>query len=162
MNRTSFAFAALLALWVIQATAQSFKIGTIEVSQPWMRATPKGADTTAGYFRITNSGTEADRLTGGSTPVASRIEIHEMTMANGVMKMRPLSAGLEIKPGETVELKPSAFHAMFFGLKQPLKQGDHVKATLVFEKAGPLEVDCTVEGIGAQGPSPGMGNMKMN
>lgn len=162
MNRTSFALAALLMLWVTQVSAQSFKIGTIEVAQPWMRATPKGADTAVGYFNITNSGTAADRLTGGSTPVASRIEIHAMTMANGVMNMRPLPAGLEIKPGETIELKPSSFHAMFVGLKQPLKQGDHVKGTLVFEKAGSLEVDYTVEGIGAQGPSPGMGNMKMN
>jgi hypothetical protein len=161
MKHTSFfVLVALMTLCATQSFAQSFKVGTIEVDQPWMRATPKGASTAAGYFKITNSGTVADRLTGGSTPVASAVEFHEMTMTNGVMKMRPLPAGLEIKPGETVELKPSSFHAMFTGLKQPLKQGDHVKATLVFEKAGSVEVDYTVESIGAQGPSPGMGNMK--
>lgn len=162
MKCTTFVLATLLTVGATQVSAQSFKIGTIEVDHPWMRATPKGADITAGYFRITNSGTAADRLSGGSTPVASRLEIHEMTMTDGVMKMRPLPAGLEIKPGETVELRPSSFHAMFIGLKKPLKQGDHVKATLVFEKAGSLEVEYTVDSIGAQGPSPGMGNMKMN
>jgi periplasmic copper chaperone A len=142
--------------------AQSFKTGTIEVNQPWMRATPKGADVAAGYFRVTNSGTTADRLTGGSSAVASTVQIHEMTMTNGVMKMHPVSGGLEIKPGETVELKPSSSHAMFLGLKQQLKQGDHVKGTLMFEKAGDLEVEFNVEGIGSQQPaSAGKGHMQM-
>lgn len=78
------------------------------------------------------------------------------------MKMRPLPNGLEIKPGETVEFKPDSYHAMFVGLKQPLKQGDHVKGTLTFEKAGALEVEFTVESIGAKQPSSGMGHMQMS
>jgi copper(I)-binding protein len=163
MKCTFFVAAALVTLCASQAFAQSFKVGTIEVDHPWMRATPKGADSTVGYFRITNSGTTPDRLTGGATTLASRVEFHEMTMTDGVMKMRPLPNGLEIKPGGTVELKPSSFHAMFVGLKQPLKQGDHVKATLTFEKAGALEVEYSVESIGAkQQMSPGMGHMQMH
>jgi periplasmic copper chaperone A len=71
--------------------------------------------------------------------------------------MRPLAAGLEIKPGATVELNPGSFHAILVGLKQPLKQGTHIKGTLVFEKAGPLEVEYSFESIGAQQPTrPGM------
>jgi copper(I)-binding protein len=163
MKCISWVFAPLMMLCATQAFAQSFKTGTIEVDQPWVRATPKGADSTAGYFRIVNSGTTADRLTGGSSSVASRIEIHQMSMTNGVMKMRPLPNGLEIKPGETVELKPSSFHAMLVGLKQPVKQGDHVKGTLTFEKAGALDVEFTVEGIGAQQPTgAGMGHMQVS
>ena len=169
MKCTAFALAAVMAFCATQAFSQSFKAGSIEVDQPWMRATPKGADSTAGYFRITNSGTTADRLTAVSSASASSVQIHEMTMTNGVMKMRPVPQGLEIKPGETIELKPGAFHAMFVGLKQPLKQGDHVKGTLTFEKAGTLEVEYTVENIGAQQPTsagmqmaPGMGNMQMS
>jgi copper(I)-binding protein len=149
-----------MTLCTTHVFAQSFKAGTIEVNQPWMRATPKGANVAAGYFRVTNSGTTADRLTGGSSAVASNVQIHEMTMTNGVMKMHAISGGLEIKPGETVELKPTSFHAMFLGLKQPLKQGDHVKGTLMFEKAGALEVEYTVESIGAQQPK-STGNMQM-
>jgi copper(I)-binding protein len=163
MKSISFVLAALMTLGATQVLAQTFKTGTIEVRQPWLRATPKGADSSAGYFRVTNSGTTADRLTAASSAVASSVQIHGMTMTNGVMNMRPLPNGLEIKPGETVELKPSSFHAMFFGLKQPLKQGDHVKGTLMFEKAGVLEVEYTVESIGAQQPtSTGTGQMQMS
>lgn len=153
MKSTPFVIAALMTLCATQVFAQSFKVGTIEVDRPWMRATPKGAESTVGYFRITNSGTTADRLTGGSTPAASQFQIHEMTMTGGVMKMRHLPNGLEIKAGETVELKPSSYHAMFVGMKQPVKQGDHVKGTLTFEKAGALEVEYSVESIGAQQPT---------
>jgi copper(I)-binding protein len=152
MKCISLVFAILMMLGATQAFAQSFKTGSIEVDHPWMRATPKGADSTAGYFRIMNSGTTADRLTGGSSSLASSVQFHEMTMTNGVMKMRPLPKGLEIKPG-----------AMFVGLKQPVKQGDHVKGTLTFEKAGDLEVEFAVESIGAQQPtSTGMGHKQMS
>ncbi|HEY3639782.1 MAG TPA: copper chaperone PCu(A)C [Xanthobacteraceae bacterium] len=163
MKCISFVFAILMMLCATQAFAQSFKTGTIEVDQPWVRATPKGADSTAGYFRIVNSGTAADRLTGGSSSLASSVQFHEMTMTNGVMKMRPLPNGLEIKPGETIELKPNSFHAMFVGLKQPVKQGDHIKGTLTFEKAGDLEVEFAVESIGARQPaSTGTGHTQMS
>lgn len=162
MKRTPLVLATLLTLWITQASAQSFKLGAIEVDDPWIRATPKGASTAAGYFKIINSGSTADRLTGASSDVASRVEIHEMSMTGGVIKMRPLPAGLEIKPGQTIELKPTALHAMFVGLKQPLKQGDHVKGTLVFEKAGPLEVDFAVGSIGAQGSAPAPKQDHMN
>ena len=56
---------------------------------------------------------------------------------------------MEIKPGETVELKPGGMHVMFMGLKQPLKQGQRVKGTLVFEKAGTVEIEFTVQAVGA-------------
>jgi hypothetical protein len=88
-----------------------------------------------------------------------------MTMEGGVMKMRPLPAGLEIKPGETVELKPGGFHMMLTGLTQPLVQGQTEKATLKFEKAGTLEVEYAIQGIGATSPTgaaPAGQGMKMN
>jgi periplasmic copper chaperone A len=97
-----------------------------------------------------------------------------MTMDKGVMTMRPVEGGLEIKPGQTVELKPESFHVMLFGLKEPLAKGQHVKATLEFAKAGKVDIEYVVESIGAQGPaatpasagqgtmSPGMGHMNMD
>jgi hypothetical protein len=90
---------------------------------------------------------------GSSTPVASKVEVHEMTMDQGVMRMRPVTGALEIKPGETVELKPQSFHFMMTGLKQPIEQGKPFKATLVFEKAGPVEVEFSVEAVGAMAPA---------
>jgi uncharacterized protein YcnI/copper(I)-binding protein len=128
---------------------QSYSIGALKVTAPWTRATPGGAKVAGGYFAITNNGTTPDRLVNVTTTVADHAEIHEMSMADGVMKMRPLPDGLVIKPGETIALKPGGYHMMFMGLKQQLKQGDEMKATLVFEKAGKLEVTFNVSGIGA-------------
>ena len=142
------AFVALAA--ASPACADDVKAGTLQLSAPWTRATPKGAKIGGGYLKIANTGTAADRLIGGSVAVADKVEIHEMSMTNGVMKMRELANGLEIKPGQVVELKPGSIHLMFVGLKRPLTEGEHLKATLVFAKAGKVEVDFSVAGIGAQ------------
>ena len=131
------------------ASALDYKVGALEIENPWSRAVPKGAKVAAGYVKIKNTGTEPDRLVGGSTPVAGRFEIHEMSMDKGVMKMRPLPSGLEIKPGETVELKPSSFHIMMMDLQQPIQRGKPFKASLMFEKAGAVDVEFTVEAVGA-------------
>ena len=150
MTRFAFMSAALAAALTVAAQAADVAAGNMTISAPWARATPKGAAVGAGYMTITNTGNEPDRLVGGASAVSNGFEIHEMTMDNGVMRMRPIGPGLEIKPGQTVALKPGGNHVMFLGLKAPLTQGQHVKATLSFERAGEVEVDFTVEGIGAQ------------
>jgi periplasmic copper chaperone A len=120
----------------------------------------EGASVAAGYMKITNTGTAPDRLSSGSSDIAPTFEVHEMTMENDVAKMRPVKDGLEIKPGETVELKPGSFHVMFVGLKKPLPAGDHIKATLTFEKAGAVDIEYDVRPLGAssgdKGAMPGM------
>lgn len=149
---------ALAALVAVPALAHDYTVGALKIHDPWARATPKGAQVGGGYMTITNTGTAPDRLIGGSTAVAAGFEVHEMSMANGVMKMRELPNGLEIKPGETVVLKPAGYHIMLTGLKGQLKQGDHVDATLKFQKAGEVKVDFAVAGIGAMtGDSGGAG-----
>ena len=149
MKTLSIIVAAALALAATAASAHEFKVGSLEIDHPWARATPKGASVGGGYLKITNKGTEPDRLVGGSSPVAGKFEIHEMAMDGGVMKMRPLPDGVEIKPGQTVEFKPGGFHIMMVGLKQPLEAGKMVKGTLVFEKAGTVDIEYKVEPIGA-------------
>ena len=69
------------------------------------------------------------------------------------MKMRPVEGGLEIKPGETVTLRPSGFHVMLVALKHPLEKGQTVKATLKFDHAGTVDVEYSIAAIGA--PAPG-------
>ena len=64
--------------------------------------------------------------------------------------MEPVTGGLEIGAGQTVELKPGTMHAMFVDLRQGLKPGDAVKGTLAFEKAGTVGIEYSVGGIGAQ------------
>jgi len=73
-----------------------------------------------------------------------------------VMKMRPVAGGVEIKPGERVELKPDGMHLMFIDLKEPLKNGEQVAGTLEFEKAGTVPVQYTVGGIGEKASKPDM------
>ena len=136
------------------AFAQQAALTAIEVTQAWSRATPGGAPVGAGYLALTNRGAEADRLIGGSSDVAAKIEVHEMSMDNGVMKMRELAGGLEVKPGETVALKPGGNHLMLMGLKRGLKEGERFKAQLEFARGGKTEVEFVVQGMGS-GAAPG-------
>jgi len=163
MSLKASLIAAAIALAAPAAIAHDYKAGAIEIDHPWARATPRGASVAAGYFKLTNTGSTPDRLVGGTSEAAGRVEIHEMTMADGVMRMRPLKDGLELKPGETVELKSSSFHLMMVGLKQQLQQGQRIKGTLIFEKAGPVNIEYVVEGIGgAPGAGPANGQTHMN
>jgi len=154
-----------LVFSVAIAAADDIMVGAIKISAPWARATPKSAPVGGGYLKITNTGSTPDRLIGGSTSISGHLEVHEMSMNGGTMKMRPLTNGLEIKPGETVELKPGGSHIMFVQLKGQLQQGQHFKATLEFEKAGKVDVDFAIAGIGATSPGAadhsGHGGMKM-
>jgi periplasmic copper chaperone A len=145
----SVLLAAVLAFAAGAASAHDYKAGSLEIQHPWSRATPKGATVAGGYLKIVNNGTTPDRLIGGSTAAAPKFEIHEMSMDGGVMKMRALPKGIEIKPGQTVELKPGGYHLMFVGITAPLEQGKRVKGTLEFEKAGKIEVEYAVEAIGS-------------
>jgi periplasmic copper chaperone A len=133
-----------------KAKAAAFKVGDLVVEAPWVRATPGGAKVAGGYAKITNTGKEADRLVGGSLVGAAQVEVHEMAIVGDVMKMRHLADGLEIKPGKSIELKPGGYHIMFMGLSAGVKAGPPVKGTLVFQKAGAVEVEFRVAPIGGQ------------
>ncbi len=141
--------AARLAL-VAEQGAATFKVGAIVIEAPWIRATPGGARVAGGYLKITNTGQQPDRLIGGTLAVAAEVEVHEMTTVDSMMKMRRLSDGLEIKPGETVELKPGGYHLMFLALNAPINEGQVHKGTLRFEKAGTVDVTFQVAPIGAR------------
>ncbi len=164
MFRTVFMVTALLAALAFPAQAADVMVGKLKISTPWARATPKGAPVGGGYLTITNMDSEPDRLIGGSATIAKAVDVHEMKMEKGIMKMRELANGLEIKPGQTVTLEPEGYHLMFTGLKKPLKKGEHVKVTLRFAKAGKVDVDFAVEGIGAMhgGSGGAMPGMKMH
>lgn len=150
MSRISLLAAVLLcASMTMPVQAEDVTAGSLKISAPWARATPKGAHVGGGYLTITNTGTTPDHLIGGTTEVANKFEIHEMSMDKGVMKMRGLPGGVEIKPGETIVFKPGSYHIMLMGLKQQLMQGQHFKASLQFEKAGKVDIDFTIESIGA-------------
>jgi copper(I)-binding protein len=156
MTPLRFARLACIAITMLGANsvlrADGIKAGALLIEAPWARATPGGAKVAAGYLTITNQGTAPDRLIGATLPQAAMGMVHEMKLENGTMLMREVAGGLEIKPGQKVELKPGGYHVMFMDMTGPLKQGETVKGQLRFEKAGTVEIEYQVQSVGAQGP----------
>jgi copper(I)-binding protein len=141
---------AAAALLASPAWAQDYKLGSLEISQPWTRATAPTAKAGGGYTTITNQGTTADRLIAARSAASAKVEIHEMKMDGNVMRMRELDKGLEIPAGATVMLKPGGYHIMFMELKAPFAKDAKVPVTMVFEKAGSIDVELLVQAMGAQ------------
>lgn len=131
------------------AQPPSYSAAGIEVVQPFSRPAALGGNG-AGFFSLTNRNTGPDRLVAVESPIAGRVEIHETSTDGGMMRMQQLKDGLPMKAGETVLFKPGGKHVMFIGLRAPLKAGDRIPATFVFEKAGRAPVEFVVQGGAAQ------------
>ncbi|TCD14347.1 copper chaperone PCu(A)C [Oricola cellulosilytica] len=146
-NTVSALLISVLAVSV--AGADDFAVGDLTIEHPYSRATPPNAPVSGGYLTIRNLGGETDRLLGGEAAFAGKVEIHEMTMDGDVMKMRKLDDGIEIPAGGSIELKPGGHHLMFMQLREPMRAGESRTATLLFERAGKIEVEFGVEEFGA-------------
>lgn len=133
------------------AFAEEFHLGGITVSDPFARASAGPAKAGAAYLTITNEGAETDLLVAASTAAANTAQVHATAMVDGVMKMRRVEA-VEINPGEPTVLRPGGLHVMLMGLRAPLVKGQKFALTLTFEKAGAIEVDVPVLGVGATAP----------
>ncbi|NBQ84720.1 MAG: copper chaperone PCu(A)C [Methylophilaceae bacterium] len=105
---------------------------SVQISDNWVRTTEDGQDVGAAYMTLT-SNTDTT-LTSVESSVSDSIEIHSMTMDNGVMKMRMLDE-LALKAGKPTELAPGGYHLMLFDLKKALKAGEEVSFTLHFKDA---------------------------
>ena len=151
-SRRAWILAAALQLVAGAAVAEPVTVGDLVLERPWVRATPPAAAVAGGYVTITNAGTTADRLVGGEAAFAARVEIHEMAMTDGVMRMRELADGLTVAPGATVTLEPGGYHVMFMGLTEPLVEGEAVDVTLTFAEAGDVTIAFDVAAIGARTP----------
>lgn len=123
----------------------------LSIADGFTRATRPGAPVAGGFMLITNTTGHDDRLVGASSSVAGVMQVHEMAMEDGIMKMRELAGGLPIPAGEAVTLKPGGYHVMFMELKEPLVQGTKVDVTLKFEKAGEVSVPLVVLAPDAEG-----------
>lgn len=143
MTRSLLSLTAGLLLAAGAALAQT----PLQVRDAWARPTVPGQSTGGGYLKLQSA--TADRLVGGSSPVAERLELHSMNMEGDVMRMRQVEA-VELPAGATVELRPGGLHLMLLGLKAPLKAGERVPLVLRFEKAGEVRTELVV-GSGAGG-----------
>jgi copper(I)-binding protein len=149
MRLNHLAFAVTVALAAVSLPvggyAHEMKIGNLLIFHPWSRQPLPAADVAAGFMKITNNGTEDDRLVKATATVSTTAQIHEMSMDNGVMKMSELAGGLVIPAGATVELKPGSYHVMFIGLRERPVEGTAFEGTLTFEKAGTVDISYDVE-----------------
>lgn len=138
------------------AVAHEFKSGDLEILHPWARATVPTAKVGGGYLTIVNKGAAADKLLSISSDLTPKAEIHEMSMKDGVMSMKPVEGGIDVPAGGTVALEPggghgAGYHVMFMGLDRQLKEGETFKGTLTFEKAGAVPIEFKVEPMGYKG-----------
>lgn len=139
-------FAVLVAALIATtnwASADELKIGNLVLTHAWARATPAGAKTGAAYIRIENTADAPDQLIGITSEIAAVTEIHEMTMTDHMMTMKPAGT-IEIPPNGAVEFKPHGLHVMLMGLKKPLIEGDIFSVTLAFANAGKADVQVVV------------------
>ena len=147
-RRSALAFGLLAPLAVAHAQSPA---PPVQVTNAWSRATPGGASTGAVYLTLASPA--GDTLTGVTTPAAKTATVHEMAMDGAVMRMRQVSAGLVLPPGQSVTLQPGGYHIMLEGLKAPLQKGQTLPLHLTFAKSAPVDVTATVAAIGASAPN---------
>lgn len=153
MKRLLILAAAPLALAACGPTAEpaaesppaADQAAAVVVTDAWCRATPNGAR--AGGCFATFTATTDDRLTGGSTPRATQLQVHEMSMDGGMMKMGQIEGGLPLPAGQAVALAPGGNHMMLMELSQPLAEGDTVPLTLTFATAPAVTVQAPVRRV---------------
>jgi periplasmic copper chaperone A len=156
LKLSTYLFVAMLIVGALNsppAQSQEVKLGDLVILQPWSRAAPRGAEVATSYLTIENKGTTADRLVGGSTEAAEKLQIEQISMIGGGMAVHPVEGGLAISPGEKVVLAPGGYRLALLKLKSQLKKGSKVSMTLEFEKAGRVAVSFDVLGPAAKGPA---------
>jgi copper(I)-binding protein len=137
--------AAALCVFGSTADAHDYSVGDLKIEHPWAKPSLKGVPNGVAYMTITNTGEADDTLLAADADFSNAVELHTMSMTDGVMRMRQLEAGVPLPSGETVKLEPGGLHVMLIGLKQPLTEGQTLPLTLTFEEAGTLEVELAIE-----------------
>jgi hypothetical protein len=153
VSRYLFAFLLFAgALQSLPVRSEEVKVGDLVVSQPWSRAAPRGAEFASSYLTIENKGATPDRLIGGSTEIADKLQIEQSSMVGGALTSNPVGGGLTISPGDKVVLAPHGYHLTLSKLKNRMKKGSILPITLEFEKAGKVSVPFEVLGAASTGP----------
>ncbi|MEZ8140387.1 hypothetical protein A1OO_14555 [Enterovibrio norvegicus FF-33] len=125
MKASSSLCALLIGLFTFSAQA------TIEINDPYARATPPRAPNSAAFMVLVNSGDKSVNLVRAATPAAGKVELHSHVMADGMMKMRQVE-NIAIPSHGKATLEPGGLHVMLFDLAAPLKEGESLPLTLHF------------------------------
>ena len=126
-------------LVILLLISLGFSAPKIVLKNLWIQPTPPGIKTTMMGGVILNEGDEEDYLIGARSEVAKAVEIHKTVMENQIAKMVKQDR-VKIPPKGKVHFKHHGYHIMLIGLKRPLKEGDKVKVTLIFENSGEITV----------------------
>jgi copper(I)-binding protein len=137
-----------LALMLFAGSAWS----QVEISDPWMRATAPGQKTAAGYMTIRNKSKQPERLVGGASEAAAKVQTHVSMKDGDIIRMREVE-GYDIPANGSYELKPNGSHLMLVDIKRPLKEGERIPVVLKFEKSGEVKVDFEVRPLVAPASS---------
>lgn len=128
---SSFSSSTMRRLLLASALLASFAVqAQVKVDDPWIRATVAPQKATGAFMQLTSA--KPAKVVAASSPLADVVEVHEMKMQDGVMKMRAVDA-LPLPAGQAVALKPGSYHVMLMGLKAPIKAGETVPLTLTVE-----------------------------
>ncbi len=145
MNRILGLVTTLMLGSLSFAHAHGVTVGEMEIVHPAIPAPPAAARSAAGYLEIVNAGSVGDRLLGVETAIAKQAMLHTTDHgADGVARMIHLDA-IDIPADGTVLLEPGGLHIMLMGLTGPLTEGDMIPATLVFERAGRVAIEFSVD-----------------
>jgi len=148
MNRDALVF-AVVVLGYLSAGADGPAVATagqssvVRVEEAWIRRPAPSRDVTGGYLTIINDGNETVRLVSASSPRATSIELHEMTMAGDVMRMRPVTEITVPARGRTL-LQPGGLHLMLFGFSVPSEADARIPLTLTFADGRTVSADAVV------------------
>lgn len=149
-----FAACVLVAALCGSAAARDVVSGPIQITHAWSPPAPPSAPTAAGYLTLANAGPSPERLIGVSSPDFDSVQVHQMSMRDGVMTMRPVARGLAVPAGGSVTLSPDTVHLMLVGPKHVFKAGDHIPIVLTFERLGSVRAELDVQ-ASATGALPG-------
>ena len=122
------------------------EVNEISVEDGYVSESIPGTSISSAYMTIKNLSSTDTRLVSASSEVSERIEIHQHTMVDGLMRMRQRDY-VDILANNSTVFQPSGFHLMIFNLKQPLKAKEEIIITLHFDNQSSLEVNYTVQGL---------------
>ncbi|MDG1164870.1 MAG: copper chaperone PCu(A)C [Porticoccaceae bacterium] len=147
----------LLLILVAQASlvAPLAQSSSLQASDSYIRTMPPGLTTTAGFLSITNSGSTPCLLLSAESQLSDRLEFHEHLHSDGMMRMRPVTGGINVPAGETVVFKPGGLHIMLFNIQQPLIAGESTRLQFNTDQCGILDISAEIRSLVAK-PMGGM------
>ncbi|MBV9118210.1 MAG: copper chaperone PCu(A)C [Acetobacteraceae bacterium] len=125
--------------------------GAIDVSRAWTPAVGQARVDAPIYMTVTNHGDAPDSLVRVRCPadLADATEKHATDRGEGGTAMREVKS-LAVPAGGTVTLAPDGSHLMLLNVREPLREGQTFRCSLVFQKAGTIPVEVRVAPGGAK------------